>query len=59
MGRGPLGFIALFQAWVAEVAALIAWARQTSDGPVAVGGVSLGALAAQMVAMAPCPAARP
>ena len=52
MGRGPLGFIELFEAWVAEVAALIAWARQTSDGPVAVGGVSLGALTSQMVAVA-------
>jgi len=50
--RGPLGFIEMFQAWVAEVAALIAWARRTADGPVAVGGVSLGALAAQMVASA-------
>jgi pimeloyl-ACP methyl ester carboxylesterase len=52
MGRGPLGFLELFQAWVAEVAALIAWARETGGGPVAVGGVSLGALTAQMVAAA-------
>ncbi len=52
VGRGPLGFIELFHAWVAEVAALIAWARRTAAGPVAVGGVSLGALAAQMVASA-------
>jgi pimeloyl-ACP methyl ester carboxylesterase len=52
MGRGPLGFMELFQAWVAEVAALIAWARATGGGPVAVGGVSLGALTAQMVAAA-------
>ena len=52
MARGPLGFIELFQAWVAEVAAIIGWARQTSSGPVAVGGVSLGALTAQMVASA-------
>ncbi len=53
LGRGPLGLVQLFQAWVAEVAALVLWARRTSRGPVAVGGVSLGALAAQL-AVAAC-----
>lgn len=52
LGRGPLGLIELFQAWVAEVAVLVAWARRTSRGPVAVAGVSLGALAAQMAVAA-------
>jgi pimeloyl-ACP methyl ester carboxylesterase len=52
MAWGPRGLIELFQAWVAEVAVLVRWARQTGRGPVAVGGVSLGALTAQLVAVA-------
>jgi pimeloyl-ACP methyl ester carboxylesterase len=52
IGCGPLGMLELFQAWVAEVACLIGWARATSRGPVAVGGVSLGALTSQMLAVA-------
>ena len=52
MALGPLGLLDLFAAWVAEVAALIAWARSTSRGPVAVGGISLGALTSQLVATA-------
>jgi pimeloyl-ACP methyl ester carboxylesterase len=52
IGRGPLGMLDLFHGWVAEVACLIGWARTTSTGPVAVGGVSLGALSAQLVAVA-------
>ncbi len=52
MARGPLGFIELFEAWVAEVAVMIGWARETSNAPVAVGGLSLGALTAQLVATA-------
>lgn len=50
----PKGYIDLMQAWVTETAQLIRWARETSDGPVAVGGLSLGALTAQVV----CTAAR-
>jgi hypothetical protein len=50
MARGPLGLLDLFAAWVGEVAMLVAWARETSRGPVAVGGVSLGALTSQLVA---------
>ena len=49
LGRNPLGFLDLFQAWVSEVAVVIDWARRTSAGPVAVGGVSLGALTSQLV----------
>ena len=52
LARGPLGLIELLQAWVAEVAVLIRWARQTSSGPVVLTGVSLGALASQRAASA-------
>ncbi len=52
MGRGPIGMLDFFEAWVGEVALLIRWARETSRGPVALGGVSLGALASQLVATA-------
>jgi len=48
----PLGMIALMQAWAGEVGELIRWARATSSGPVAVAGISLGALASQLVASA-------
>jgi len=51
IGRGPIGLIELFQAWVSEIAVLVRWARQTSQGPVALGGVSLGALASQLAAV--------
>ncbi len=52
MARGPLGLLDAFEAWVGEVARLIAWARSTSRGPVAIGGISLGALTSQIVATA-------
>ncbi len=52
IGRGPIGFIELFEAWVAEVAVIIGWARETADAPVAIAGVSLGALTCQLVAVA-------
>lgn len=52
IGRGPMGLIDLFEAWVAEVGVLIDWARQTSRGPVAIGGLSLGALTSQLAATA-------
>lgn len=50
MARGPLGFIELFEAWVAEVAVLTGWLRQRSVRPIALAGLSLGALTAQLVA---------
>jgi pimeloyl-ACP methyl ester carboxylesterase len=50
LAYGLLGMLDLFLAWVGEVARLVAWARATSRGPVAVGGVSLGALTSQLVA---------
>lgn len=49
-GRGPLGLLDLFAAWIGEVAHLVAWARSTSRGPVALGGISMGALTAQLAA---------
>ncbi len=52
LALGPVGFLDLFQAWISEVAALIAWARRTSRGPVALGGISLGALTGQLAAVA-------
>jgi hypothetical protein len=52
MAQGPLGMPDLFEQWVAEVARLVAWARATSRGPVAIGGVSLGALTAQLAGAA-------
>ncbi len=50
--RGPLGFIEGFQAWVAEVALWTRWARSTADAPVGLGGISLGALTAQLASTA-------
>lgn len=52
LARAPLGMVDLFQAWVSEIGQLIRWARKTSSGPVAVAGISLGALASQLVASA-------
>ena len=52
LARGPLGFLELFEAWSAETARIIAWARQQSQAPVGLSGVSLGALSAQVTACA-------
>jgi pimeloyl-ACP methyl ester carboxylesterase len=52
IGFGPRGLIDLFEAWIAELAVLTGWARETSGGPVAHGGVSLGALTSQRAAVA-------
>jgi pimeloyl-ACP methyl ester carboxylesterase len=49
---GPLGFIEGFQSWVSEVALWIRWANATASAPVGIGGVSLGALTAQLAASA-------
>ncbi len=50
IAQGPLGFIELFHAAVREAALLIEWARRNGASRVAVGGLSLGALTAQLVA---------
>ncbi len=52
IGLGPKGFLDLFQGWIAEVSALVGWAKGRGDSPVALGGVSLGALTAQRAAVA-------
>lgn len=49
LGGGPLALLDFFRDWVAETSAWIAWARRSSRGPVAVGGISLGALTGQLV----------
>lgn len=50
---GPLGLLDYMRAHVTEIGLLIAWARALDDRlPVAAGGVSLGALTAQRVAVA-------
>jgi len=48
IARGPQGFMELFEGWIAEVAILIGWARQKEEGPVVLGGVSLGGLTSQL-----------
>jgi len=52
LARGPGGMLDYFHAHAIELGRLVAWARATRGGPVAVGGVSLGALTAQLVAVA-------
>ena len=47
--QGPMGMLNYFEAHVRELGRLIAWARAEFGGPVAIGGVSLGALTAQLV----------
>lgn len=46
--RGTDGSLDMVAAQASEIATLIAWARGTSRGPVAIGGMSLGALCAQV-----------
>ncbi len=50
IARAPEGMLTCQQAWAAEVATLIAWARDTGSVRVALGGVSLGAITTQMIA---------
>jgi pimeloyl-ACP methyl ester carboxylesterase len=46
----PIGVLDTFTASVVERAVLMDWCRHTSNGPVTMGGSSLGALIAQLVA---------
>lgn len=46
----PLGPIDVFVGQALESAVLVRWARQAFGGPVAIGGISMGALAAQLAA---------
>ena len=48
MARGIVGAMELFGSHVREIGSLVAWARETSAGKVAVGGISLGALNSQL-----------
>lgn len=51
LGRGVLGLLDFMHGAVMEIGLLTAWARQASGGaPVAIGGISLGALTAQLAA---------
>jgi len=50
MAHGPMGMLDYFEAHVRELGVLTGWAGETFGGPVAVGGLSLGALTAQLVA---------
>lgn len=51
LARGLLGLLDFLHGAVLEIGLLTAWARETSGGaPVAIGGVSLGALTAQLAA---------
>jgi hypothetical protein len=52
VAQGLLGLLDYFHAHVIELGLLTAWARETFGAPVALGGVSLGALAAQRAALA-------
>lgn len=52
LARGPGGLLDYFHAHVIELGRLVAWAKATRKGPVCVGGVSLGALTAQLAAVA-------
>jgi len=46
----PIGVLDTFTAAITERAVLMDWCRRTSDGPVTMGGSSLGALIAQLLA---------
>lgn len=48
--KGILGFVELFEAWVAEAVLWINWARTQIGGRVGLAGISLGALTSQLVA---------
>jgi Alpha/beta hydrolase domain containing 18 len=50
IGTFPTGMLDLMVAAVREWSVLAAWARTTSDGPLAFAGTSLGALTAQLAA---------
>jgi hypothetical protein len=48
--QAPLGPLDLFSAQAAELAVLTEWCRAIGGGPVAIGGASMGALAAALAA---------
>lgn len=52
LARGPGALLDFLHTHVIELGQWVAWARATRGGPVAVGGVSLGALTAQLTGCA-------
>ncbi len=46
--EGPMGLIKLYRQWISDISVLMNWVRQQRGGPVVLGGVSLGALTAQL-----------
>jgi hypothetical protein len=52
ISRGLGGMLEAFQAWLAEIAILIRWARERGSRTVVLAGASLGSLAAQLGATA-------
>ena len=50
IAMAPRGALDIFSAELSEWAIMIDWCRRTGNGPVAVGGSSLGALASQLLA---------
>ena len=50
VAMAPRGALDIFAAQLPEWAIMIDWCRRTGNGPVAVGGSSLGALASQLLA---------
>ncbi len=52
IARGIEGMLGAFQAWLAEIAILVGWARERGSSTVVLGGASLGSLTAQLAATA-------
>jgi hypothetical protein len=50
MATAPIGALDLFSSAAKEWSVLIDWARRHTDGPVAIGGSSLGAMTSQLIA---------
>ena len=50
LARGPLGMLDYLHAAVVEAGLLVSWAHAAGSGPVALGGISLGALTSQTAA---------
>ena len=52
IARGMDGMLGVFEAWLAEIAILVRWARESGSRTVVLSGVSLGSLTAQLAATA-------
>ncbi len=49
LARGPIGLVEFFRQWISDLSVLIDWVRWQRGGPVILGGVSMGALTAQLL----------